>query len=379
VNLFRRFPNPLVGCGLLLLAGALGGCRREEIQVYQVPKETAAADPAAAMDPAATPGADHPSLTWTLPAGWTERAADQMRVASFAAQGEDGQEADVGVIALPGVADKEGQIINMWREQVKLPAAPEEELASGAQAVQIGSKAGKLYDVVGTQPMIDGKYPGRILVGMLTEGDTSWFFKMAGPVALVEHERPAFLQFLKSVSLVNGKVPPPNIARQFNTNAKENPQAGPGPGAGPDASLPDWKPPANWQALPGSPMLRAHFLVPGAGDARAEVNISAMGGMGGGTLANVNRWRGQLGLEPVDDAGLEQLASPLDVPGSKAVLVDLSGTDKRSGQPARLVAVIVPQGQDTWFYKLMGEGTVVEKEKAGFIQFVRTARYPDAP
>jgi hypothetical protein len=377
VNSFRRAQNALLGCGLLLLAGALGGCRREEIQVYQVPKETASADPAAPMDAVGAAGADRPSLTWTLPAGWTQREADQMRVASFAATGRDGQEADVGIIALPGVADKEGQIINMWREQVKLPPAPEEALANGSEAVQIGAKEGKLYDVVGTQPMIDGKYPGRILVGMLTEGETSWFFKMAGPVALVEEEKPAFLQFLKSVSLVNGEVPPPNIARQFSTNAKENPQ--PGAGAGPDASLPDWKPPANWQSLPGSPMLRAHFLVPGAGDAKAEVNISAMGGMGGGTLANVNRWRGQLGLEPVDEAGLDQMATPLDVPGTKGVLVDLTGTDKRSGQPARLVAVIVPEGSDTWFYKLMGEGTVVEKEKAGFIQFVQTARYPDAP
>jgi hypothetical protein len=366
---------------LLLLAGAVGGCRREEISVYQVPKETVVADPAAGGDSSGMPAPDHPTLTWTLPAGWTQREPDQMRVASFAAPGRDGQEADVGVIALPGVADKEGQIINMWREQVKLPPAPEQDLAKGAQTVQIGSTPAKLYDVVGTEPMIDGKYPARILVAMLTEGETSWFFKMAGPVALLEEEKPAFLQFLKSVSLVHGEVPPPNVARQFSTNAKENPQAGAGngPSAGPDASLPDWKPPVNWQALPGSPMLRAHFLVPGAGDAKAEVNISAMDGMGGGTLANINRWRGQLGLGPVDEAGLDQAATSLDVPGSKAVLVDLNGTDKRSGQPARLVGVIVPVGQDTWFYKLMGDGTVVGKEKAGFIQFVQTARYPDAP
>jgi hypothetical protein len=356
---------------MLLLGLMSGGCRREEVQVYQVPKESADSAPAAPMDAAG--GGESPSMTWTLPAGWEQRQADQMRFASFSVSGKDGQDADVGIIALPGVADKEDEIVNMWREQVKLPAADGSDLSKQAQEVQIGSKQGRMYDIVGTEPMIDGKYPGRILVAMMTEGDMSWFFKMAGPEAFVESKKPDFLQFLKSVALVNGAMGAPGVARQFTANAKENPQAEE------PKVVPDWKPPSNWQPLPTPPMLQAQFLVPGDGDAKAEVNISMMGGGGGGTLANVNRWRGQLGLEPLDDAGLGQATTALDVAGGKAVSVDLSGTDKRSGQPARMVGVIVPQGSQTWFYKLMGAESVVGKEKAGFIQFVQTARYPDAP
>jgi hypothetical protein len=41
-----------------------------------------------------------------------------------------------------------------------------------------------------------------------------------------------------------------------------------------------------------------------------------------------------------------------------------------------LVAVMVPHGDNTWFYKLSGEGPVVEEEKAGFVKFVQTVRYP---
>jgi hypothetical protein len=40
------------------------------------------------------------------------------------------------------------------------------------------------------------------------------------------------------------------------------------------------------------------------------------------------------------------------------------------------VAVIVPQGGQTWFYKLMGSGQVVEREKDSFTKFVQAATYP---
>jgi hypothetical protein len=39
------------------------------------------------------------------------------------------------------------------------------------------------------------------------------------------------------------------------------------------------------------------------------------------------------------------------------------GTDAKTGQPARLVAAIVPHGDKTWFYKLMGNGKVVGGQK----------------
>jgi len=375
VNSFRRSQRQSPCKGLLIafaLALAAGGCRREEIQVYRIPKETAAT-PAAPMtasgaDMGMGMGAEKPSLTWTLPSGWQQRPAEQMRLASFSAVTKDGREADVAVIALPGMEGKDGQIINMWREQVKLPPGDDAALAAKWEKVSIGSKEGKLFEVIGTEPVIDNKFPEHILVAVLSEGGVNWYFKMAGPDQTVRDERPAFLEFLKSVAFVNGGMTMAANPGRMSTNAKETPTQ--------DEPLPDWQPPADWQPLATPPMLRAKFLVPGAGDTRAEINISASSGMGGGALANVVRWRGQLGLEPVDQAGLDQLATTVDTPGGKALIVDMSGTDKRTGQPARLVAAIVPAGSETWFYKLMGTGSVVEKEKAAFLQFVQTARYP---
>ncbi len=57
----------------------------------------------------------------------------------------------------------------------------------------------------------------------------------------------------------------------------------------------------------------------------AEVAITAFPGDVGGVLANVNRWRGQAGLAPVDDAGLGQATSALDANGLHFTLVDAEG------------------------------------------------------
>jgi hypothetical protein len=141
---------------------------------------------------------------------------------------------------------------------------------------------------------------------------------------------------------------------------------------------PDWQVPAGWQEVPGGQMLVAKFALSGPANAQAAVNISALAGNGGGPLANVNRWRGQLGLATLTDADLQTQAKALDTTAGKAVMVEMAGTDGRTGQKALLVGVIVPQASRTWFYKLMGDGQIVEREKDAFTKFVQGAKYPDA-
>src|SRR5215207_8227320 len=60
-------------CALLatLCFGVLAGCGKNDIRVYTIPKEK----PSLAE---AGPGAQ-PQIHWKLPAGWEERAGDQMR------------------------------------------------------------------------------------------------------------------------------------------------------------------------------------------------------------------------------------------------------------------------------------------------------------
>ena len=116
-------------------------------------------------------------------------------------------------------------------------------------------------------------------------------------------------------------------------------------------------------------------------DSRSRAAIDrvngASAGDGGGLLPNVNRWRKQLGLEPVTAADLAKLDT-LETPSGKAAVVEISGTDMRSQQPAQLVGVVLPVNGQTWFYKLAGDAAVVAQQKAALLKFVQSAKYPNA-
>jgi hypothetical protein len=135
---------------------------------------------------------------------------------------------------------------------------------------------------------------------------------------------------------------------------------------------PNWQVPSDWQEVSGGQFLVAKFLLKGAGDATAAVNVSRSAGDGGGLAANVNRWRGQLGLPPVDQIS----TSPVEIAGvNTSLLVDLNGTNARTGQPTRLMGIIVSQADHTWFYKLMGDTKIVANQRNAFIKFVQGVNY----
>jgi hypothetical protein len=92
-------------------------------------------------------------------------------------------------------------------------------------------------------------------------------------------------------------------------------------------------------------------------------------------LGNVNRWRGQLGLNQQSQAEVDKLVTSVDIEGGKAMFVEMSGTDMKSGAKTRLIGAIVPKGQQTWFYKLMGSAPLVEQQKDAFTKFVQTVKY----
>ena len=350
-----------------VLAATLTGCGRDDVKVYQVAKDNSSSGSPAANEPVpptqnnnTQPDNAQPQLQFAVPPGWQQIAPSQMRVASFTVTNAAGQAADVGVIPLPA-GENELDLINMWRDQVQLPATTNDD--SGT--VQVGDGTGKLFEFVSTVPIIDQKFRQRMMVAMLTRGSTSWFFKITGEDSFVVSQKDVFLQFLKSVS--------------FNEIAPSPLAAAPAPAAGQnDNASSIWTIPPGWQAMPPSQFLLAQYLVQD-GDARAEVNVSELAGEGGGLLANMNRWRGQLGLPPIaQEDDFSKMVDSVVVPGGQGELVDMTGTSSKTGQPSRLIGVVLPQAGQTWFYKLMGDPKLVAAQKDAFIKFIQSARYPDA-
>jgi hypothetical protein len=103
--------------------------------------------------------------------------------------------------------------------------------------------------------------------------------------------------------------------------------------------------------------------------------VSAFPGDVGGLLANVNRWRRQVGLPPMPETDVQKEVKQLDPVPGKMMLVDITGTDPKNSQPARLVGIIVPQAGQTWFYKLMGDPNVVGTQKDVLVQFAKSVQY----
>lgn len=121
-----------------------------------------------------------------------------------------------------------------------------------------------------------------------------------------------------------------------------------------------WKAPAGWTEKPASGMRRATFIVPGG----AELSVISLPGDAGGDLANVNRWRGQLGLGPWSEAEMAKAAAAVGSPAGKFTLVDLEGTSQR------MLAAMLTRGGETWFFKLVGASKAVGDAKAGFKGFL---------
>lgn len=347
---------------IVLLISAVAGCKRDEARVYHVPKDDAPATPAtpsapmAAAPEMALPTATAiPKLNYQLPAGWQEKPPAEMRVASFTVPGPDGQSADVSVIPLD-IQGHDLELINMWRSQVQLPATTDADAVKQAEPVTIGTEQGRMFNFASEQP-IGGNSRQRILVAMMATGGRSWFFKMAADDALVTSQKPVFVEFLKSVRLEQTAMTTVASAPVVQS----------------DNSKSVWAVPSGWQAAPPSQFLYAKFNIADA-TGTAAVNVSMMAGDGGGLEANVTRWRGQLGLPPI----AEIISTGFDVPGGKATVVDYSGTDAKTGKPARLIGVLVPDNGQTWFYKLMGDPQTVEQQKDAFTKFIQSANYANA-
>jgi hypothetical protein len=319
-----------------------------------------------------TSGATAPTVQYKTPAGWNEVAPGQMRAASFRVPGKDGKQADVSVIPLPGLAGSDLDNVNRWRGQVGLPGVSEAELAKLVQPVEIAGQPASLYEQAGTNAASGEK--SRILAAITRRDGTAWFFKMTGDDGLVAEQKPAFIEFLKSVSFPAATAEtqlPPSHPPIDGGNMMAQMASAPSSGQ----SKPNWEVPSGWKELPGGQFLVAKFALTGAANAQANVNVSMSPGEGGGLLANFNRWRGQLGLAPVAEADLAKEVQPLDLSSGKASVADITGQDARSGQKVRLLAVVIPRSGETWFYKLMGNAEVVQQEKGAFMKFVQSAKY----
>ena len=342
-----HLPRLLAATAFLFAAG----CQRERIRVYVVAQEAPEKHEghnhdAAAKDEEPPGKADEPQIAWQLPDGWRETEASSVNLANFTVPSATGGEATVSIAQLPNLQGREPFVVNMWREQVGLGPMSEAEAAGAFAPATVAGANGLTFEIAGTR---DEK-PTRIVTALLHRPEGSWFFKLSGDETTVLAHKAEFMNFAKTIRFV-GNAPA----------AAPTPTPAPAESAAPNFK---WAVPEGWKTLQPGQMQVAKFSVPEKDGAKADVAVSIFPSDTGGTLANVNRWRAQLGFEPTDEAGLKDCTQPLD---GGAVLVDLAKEQRQ------LVGAIVPRDGRWWFYKMLGDAPAVASAKEAFVQFVKTA------
>lgn len=138
----------------------------------------------------------------------------------------------------------------------------------------------------------------------------------------------------------------------------------------PVASMkPRWTVPPGWKELPPAGMRVASFSSSSGNEKELDISVVTFPGEAGGLLANVNRWRGQMKLEPAADAvGIETL----DVAGQPVQMVELS----EPGQDHAMLGAIFLRADQSWFIKLTGSRTTVAAEAVRFREFAKSFRFP---
>ncbi len=166
------------------------------------------------------------------------------------------------------------------------------------------------------------------------------------------------------------------------------PPAPMGPVTGSGSAAPsdiNWDLPEGWQtSTTGLSMAMAIFDVVGnsaegeVGEA-ARVTVTELSGEAGGFLGNVNRWRGQVGLAPVEKIELQPI-SPVQIDGHPAGLIDLAAAPGVTPGIPRMLVVLLPriETNSTWFFKMTGPDDVVSQHKQNFIGFVESVRFGEA-
>ena len=298
------------------------------------------------------PAADTAVVT---PPNWEAQPLSQMRQASFLVKGDNGAVADVSFVSLGSAAGNVLENVNRWLGQLGQPPITEQKLGQMAQRLHTSLGDVAIVDLAGLPDNADAARDGRIIAGMVTTASATLFFKMRGNADLAETQKGDFIKWVAAVCDAQTQTGPPQMAAALPKTT--------------DAPQIKWKTPEGWTEVPPSSMRYASFSAPADDGGKIDISIVTFPGDGGSDADNINRWRGQMGLAPVDANDATSQVSPV-----KTADTTFSSTDI-AGDKTRTIAAWTRRDGRVWFFKATGPNTAVEKEKPKFVKFIESVRF----
>lgn len=128
--------------------------------------------------------------------------------------------------------------------------------------------------------------------------------------------------------------------------------------------------PEPWEEFPARSVRKANFRVSDESGS-AEIAITVFPGDVGGQLANINRWRSQIGLDAIDADGMEAITRPITISDHNSTLVDLQGAEQS------ILGGILSFHGNTWFFKMQGAKGTVAAQAAQMEAFLASVQIED--
>lgn len=126
----------------------------------------------------------------------------------------------------------------------------------------------------------------------------------------------------------------------------------------------DYTTPPGWSEQPPTDLRSPNFKI---GEDGMECYVTVLAGDGGGALANVNRWLGQLSLAPWGQAQLDA-APQITMFGQEALLVELGDESTKK----MLLGALARTESRAVFVKLAGAPAEVLAQRAAFESFCKS-------
>ncbi|MFT4647482.1 MAG: hypothetical protein ACI9X4_000695 [Glaciecola sp.] len=295
-----------------------------------------------------------PSFIYETPEGWVEDAPTQFRLINFKVAGRD--DAACYLTALPGSAGGVLENVNRWRAQFGAARITDAEMNALPKTPLLALPALRL-EIAG--PFSDGMSGVELsegaLVGLILKQDnTMVFLKMVGPKDVIEQEMAHFDSFVASLTFP-GVTESTDSGSAARTMLHEAPE--------------DW-------AKQGARQMRLlGYDLPGG----VDLSVTVLGGAAGGVAANINRWRGQLGIPALPEA--ELLAGErIDCLGESAYWVNMEGAYAGMSGEAKttqdtMMAVVIPMAKETIFVKCVGPSTAMQTIEPVLRSFVASLKW----
>lgn len=269
---------------------------------------------------------------WTMPDRWELVSGGSVRFATiYVPSGDKALELSVSSLPLPA-EDRDSMVlwnINRWRGQMGLESITSDNREETTETITANGKDITVVNLV-------GRYNEK---GMKAGGAGG--FGMGG----FQH-------------------PPIGAENAAGTQGK----------TGFDETLLAVEAPEGWQPTALTLFRKAAYEVKDENDAAKSVEITITTGAGGSDLANVNRWRGQVGLPPIAASELDDAFQTFDVGGHQGRFLELVGPENASPRKA-MYLIMVEANQRMWFIKLIGDAQLAEREKPRFEAFAKTVEF----